>query len=350
MRSIRPAIPVALATAALVVALALPVSPAAAAPLAASAVEPTPPAATVFLTPLKAKTYNVSSYYGPRCMPMAGASTFHLGLDMAAPGGAPISAVAGGVVVATVDGTAARAGYIKVRHLVDGTTYTSIYYHIWKSTTHVVVGQIVTAGQRISEVGTSGVSGGNHLHLEIWEGAPGAAHSVDPARFMTAHGVDLYHGATAVTAAKTPATCTYYAAAPLNFRSGPSLASGVIRTLPARTAVIHVPGEESGGFVPVRVGGQSGWVSALYVSPTLPPVVVPRPAPAAVAAHPLKPPTYRTTSALNLRKSSSLTGARILVIPKGADVGAVKASKGVWRQVVYKGRTGWVHSAYLARR
>nr|WP_274637534.1 peptidoglycan DD-metalloendopeptidase family protein [Microbacterium bovistercoris] len=404
MRSIRSTLPSVLAAAALVLALATPVSAAAAGPGPISTTTAAPPAATTFTTPLKAKSYTVSSYYGPRCMSIPGASTFHLGLDMAAPGGSPIYAVAAGVVVATVDGTSSRAGYITIRHSLGGVTYTSIYYHIWKSTTRVTVGRIVAAGQRISEVGTSGVSGGNHLHLEIWQGAPGSARSLDPAPFLKTHGVDLYRGAKAVLATKPPTTCTYYVTTLLNFRTAPSLSSAVLRVLPVRTAAVAVAGQSSNGYFPVRVGTQSGWLSSGYLSmklpplppkppaPAKPPVVAPSPtgAPAALpgstpkpaapkpaapkpaaskpaaskpaaskpaapkpaASKPAapKPATYKTTSALNFRRSPSLTGAKIRVIPRGASVGTVKATSGVWRKVVYLGTTGWVHSAYLAKR
>jgi len=314
-------------------------------------------------------------------MPLAGASTFHLGLDLAAPEGAPISAIAAGVVVATVDGTAAQAGYVKLRHKIDGVTYTSFYYHIWKSTTRVKVGQVVSAGQRISEVGTSGGVTGSHLHLEIWKGEPGKAAAVDPAPFLKARGVDLYGAAKAIFATKAPASCTYYATTAVNFRTGPSTSTTVIRTLPIRTMVVHVPGQATNGFLPVRVDGRSGWVSSAYLSPTKPPVPKPSPAASTPAPKPTaspkptttprptavpkptssakptpkpaaapKPATYKTTSALNLRKSPSLSGGRILVIPRNANVGTVIAKSGVWRKVTYKGKTGWVHSAYLAKR
>ncbi|UUT35072.1 SH3 domain-containing protein [Microbacterium elymi] len=317
-------------------------------------------------------------------------------------------------MVATVDGTSSRAGYITIRHSLGGVTYTSIYYHIWKSTTRVTVGRIVAAGQRISEVGTSGVSGGNHLHLEIWQGAPGSARSLDPAPFLKTHGVDLYRGAKAVLATKPPTTCTYYVTTPLNFRTGPSLSSAVLRVLPVRTAAVAVAGQSSNGYFPVRVGTQSGWLSSGYLSmkllrcrrsprprpsprswprlrPALPPPcragtpkpaapkpatpkpaaskpaaskpaaskpAAPKPAaskpaapkPAASKPAASKPATYKTTSALNFRRSPSLTGAKIRVIPRGASVGTVKATSGVWRKVVYLGATGWVHSAYLAKR
>ncbi|MDY0909177.1 M23 family metallopeptidase [Microbacterium sp. CFBP9034] len=333
MRSIRAFLLTALTVTALTLGGLAPAASAALATTAPAAL----PAATTFAKPLVAKTYTVSSFFGPRCIPLPGASTYHLGVDLAAKAGSPIYAIAAGLVTATVDGTASRAGYIAVRHSIGGVEHTSKYLHIWSSTTRVKVGQTVTAGQRISEVGTSGGSSGNHLHLEIWKGSA----AQDPAVFLKARGVDLYAAATAVNARVTPATCTYYATAGLNLRTGPSTSYTAIRLLPKATAMVHVPGQITAGFIPVKVGTQSGWVSSSYVSPVKPAV----PAPTVVP-----PPTYATTAPLNLRVSPSTTAARILIIPKGANVGVIKASSGVWRQVTYAGKTGWVHSAYLVRR
>ena len=337
---------------ALVLGVTAPAAGATAAPRVAAATVATPPPATTFTTPLK-KAYSISSYYGARCMPVAGASTFHLGVDLAAPTGTPIYAVAAGVVVATVDGTSSQAGYIKIRHRVGTVTYTSFYYHIWDSTTHVTVGEVVKAGQRISEVGSSGRVSGPHLHLEIWKGEPGSA--TDPAPFLKKHGVDLYAAATAIFATRAPATCTYYTTTLVNFRTGPSTSSPVIRALPAATKVVHVPGAATGGYLPVTVGSTSGWISSSYLSPDKPVVAASAQAPstAGTTTHakttPKKATTYKTTAALNLRKSASLSGARILVIPRGANVGTVKDSKGVWRKITYKKHTGWVSSAYLKK-
>lgn len=299
------------------------------------------PEATGFRLPIAAKTYQLSSHFGPRCIPVRGGSTFHQGVDLAAPAGTPIYAIAAGVVTATVSGSASRVGSISVRHLIGGAQYTSVYMHMWSATTQVKVGQTVSAGQRISEVGSSGVSSGNHLHLELWRaGAP----AENAAAFLQARGVDLYASARSVTAAATPAACTYYTVAGVNFRTGPSTAHPILRTLPVGTAMTHVPGSISAGFLPVRVGTQSGWVSASYVSPA-------KPAQAPAAAPPApKPATFATTAALNLRTSPSTSAARLLVIPRGANVGAVLATSGEWRKVSYAGRTGWVHSAYLVKR
>jgi murein DD-endopeptidase MepM/ murein hydrolase activator NlpD len=293
---------------------------------------PTPPPALDFTLPVPAKTYNVSSYFGPRCIPVQGGSTYHYGVDLAAKGGTPIYTIAAGVVAATVSGTTSKAGYISVRHSVDGVEYTSIYMHIWSATTRVKVGQIVAAGQRISEVGSSGVSSGNHLHLEVWKATSTGALAQNAAAFLQARGIDLFTSATAVTAKPTPATCTYYTVVGLNLRTLPSTTAPILRVLSRGTAVTHVPGNVSGSFIPVRVGTQSGWVAAAYVSPTKP------------------PPTYATTAALRLRAAPSTSAATILIIPAHASVGVILATSGVWRKVSYAGKTGWVHSAYLVRR
>jgi uncharacterized protein YraI len=294
---------------------------------------PAPPPATTFVLPVAAKTYYLSSNFGPRCIPVQGASTYHYGVDMSAPAGTPIYAIAAGVVTATVSGTTSQAGYVSVQHSIDGLQYTSTYMHIWSATTRVQVGQIVEAGQRISEVGSSGVSSGNHLHLELWKATSSGSAAEDPAAFLRARGIDLYASATAVTATATPATCTYYAAVALNFRTGPSTTASVIRVLPQGTAMTHVPGAISAGFIPVTVGTQAGWVSAAYVSPTQP-----------------QAPTYATTAPLRLRAAPSTTAATILIIPAGANVGPILATSGDWRQVSYGGNTGWVYSAYLVKR
>lgn len=324
-------------------AAAAPLQPAQTAAALVPATTPAP--ATTFRLPLAAKTYVVSSYFGPRCIPIPGASTFHYGIDLAAKAGTPIYAITSGIVTATVSGTTSRAGYISVRHSVGGVTYTSIYMHIWSATTRVKVGQTVAAGQRISEVGSSGVSSGNHLHLEVWRAGSSGSVAQNAAAFLKPRGVDLIASATAIYAKPTPATCTYYTISSVNFRTGPSTAYPVLRLLPKATAMVHVPGLVTSGFIPVRIGTQNGWISSSYVSPVKPAV----PAPTVVQPAP-QPATYATTAPLNLRASPSTTAVRLLIIPKGANVGVILASSGVWRKVVYAGKTGWVHSAYLVKR
>lgn len=302
---------------------------------------PTPTPATTWVTPIRAK-YTISSYYGPRCMPLTGAQTVHTGLDLAAPSGTAIYAVADGIVTNGRDGTSSVEGYLSVQHLVKGKIYYSMYFHLWDADAIVKVGQRVKAGQKIATVGSSGGVTGPHLHLVISEGT---SNRIDPYPFLKARGVDLYKAAAAITATKAPATCTYYTTGSVNLRTGASTSTPIVKVLPKGTAVVHVPGREQNSFLPVTVAGRSGWVANWLVSPTKPaPDPVPKPAAAPAT------PTYKTTAALNLRSSPSTSAKVLRVIPKAASVGKVLAKKGVWRKVTYKSTTGWVHSGYLKKK
>ena len=103
----------------------------------------------------------VSSPFGKRDAPTAGASTYHQGIDLAAPINTPIYATRTGRV--TIAGYTNSAGYyVSINH---GDGYSSIYMHM---TTYVVSnGQAVSAGQLIGYVGISGITTGPHLHFGI---------------------------------------------------------------------------------------------------------------------------------------------------------------------------------------
>lgn len=103
----------------------------------------------------------VSSPFGDRDQPTAGASTNHKGVDLAAPSGTPIYATRSGTV--TIARASSSAGnYVTINH---GDGYSSVYMHM---TNYVVsVGQSVSAGQLIGYVGSTGISTGPHLHFGI---------------------------------------------------------------------------------------------------------------------------------------------------------------------------------------
>lgn len=103
----------------------------------------------------------VSSPFGERDAPTAGASSNHQGIDLAAPEGTPIVASRSGTVTTATYGNAAGY-YVTINH---GDGFSSIYMHM----THYVVkaGQSVSAGQVIGYVGKTGVATGNHLHFGI---------------------------------------------------------------------------------------------------------------------------------------------------------------------------------------
>lgn len=306
------------------------------------------PAATTFVMPLAAKSYDVSAWQGPRCMPAPGATTSHGGVDLATKNGSPIYAVAAGVVTAAVSGTSSVAGHIDIRHTVGKVTYTTKYLHVWSATTYVKVGQVVKAGQRISSVGTSGNTTGPHLHLELWEQTAGGNKQLDPVPWLKSRGVDVAGQATRITAKTAPSTCTYYTTGAVNLRAGASTATAVVEKLAAGTMVTAVPGNVSNSFLPVMAGSRSGWIANWLLTPKRPAVTAPRPPTTAPAPAP-SAVTYKTTAALNLRPTASTSQRPLLTIPKGKDVGQILASNGSWRQVTYAGKTGWVHSDYLTK-
>ena len=85
----------------------------------------------------------------------------HTGLDIAAPYGTAIKAVADGTVTfASYSGS--YGNIVKISH---GNGVETWYAHTSKM--YVKVGQTVSAGETIAAVGSTGNSTGNHLHLEI---------------------------------------------------------------------------------------------------------------------------------------------------------------------------------------
>lgn len=126
--------------------------------------------------------FRISSGFGPRRAPTAGASTFHKGVDLAAPTGTPVRATKGGKVSISQhqrNGSGRSTGYgnwIEIKH-DDGTS--SRYGHL--NSRDVQVGQRIEAGQLIGTVGNTGTSTGAHLHFEV-RNRDGKA--VDPQKIM----------------------------------------------------------------------------------------------------------------------------------------------------------------------
>lgn len=124
---------------------------------------------------------SISSYYGARSAPTAGASSWHEGVDFVPGYGAAVGSMASGTVVATDYGSTSYGNYIDVEHTIDGQTVTTRYAHL--STISVSVGQVVAAGETIGNVGSTGVSTGAHLHFEVHVGgAP-----TDPLAYLQAN-------------------------------------------------------------------------------------------------------------------------------------------------------------------
>ena len=103
----------------------------------------------------------LTSPFGPREAPLAGASTYHQGVDLAAARGTPVYAARSGIV-STAAHSYSAGNYVQIDHQ-DG--FRSVYMHL--DTYCVSSGQAVSAGQQIGTVGTSGISNGYHLHFGI---------------------------------------------------------------------------------------------------------------------------------------------------------------------------------------
>lgn len=106
-------------------------------------------------------SHSISSYFGNRESPTAGASSYHQGIDIRASYGSAIVAAASGTVEWA--NYSSSAGYwIGIYH--GNGTYT-VYMHC--SSLLVSAGATVSQGQTIALVGSTGYSTGNHLHFGV---------------------------------------------------------------------------------------------------------------------------------------------------------------------------------------
>ena len=116
----------------------------------------------------------ISSGFGYRTQPIAGASTNHKGIDFAAATGTPIYAAAAGTVISA--GYAGNAGNLLV--ISHGNGLLTYYMHC--NAIYVSAGQKVSRGQNVAAVGTTGNSTGPHLHFQVMlNGTP-----VNPANYL----------------------------------------------------------------------------------------------------------------------------------------------------------------------
>ncbi|MEW5919485.1 MAG: M23 family metallopeptidase [Bacillota bacterium] len=99
----------------------------------------------------------ITSFFGLRD------GQFHYGLDIAAPYGSEVRAIAAGAV----QYTGIQRGYGLMLVIDHGNGWSSLYAH--NSRLLVTEGERVLAGQPITRVGSSGNATGPHLHLEIMQ-------------------------------------------------------------------------------------------------------------------------------------------------------------------------------------
>lgn len=129
----------------------------------------------------------VTSPYGPRKAPAAGASTFHRGVDMSVIGNNR------GTIVSAADGIVVKAGpmngfgnAIMIEHsdAQGRLVATTVYGHMNTGHIYVSVGDKVAAGQKIALEGNAGIGNATHLHFEIHKGKWAFGAGVDPTPYL----------------------------------------------------------------------------------------------------------------------------------------------------------------------
>lgn len=116
----------------------------------------------------------ISSYFGTRADPFTGYSAVHKGLDFAGPQGTKVSAVAAGLVTFAGE----RQGYGQMVEINHGNGMATRYAH--SARLLVKQGDMVSKGQEVALIGSTGHSTGPHLHFEVLKDGL----QVDPLRFI----------------------------------------------------------------------------------------------------------------------------------------------------------------------
>ena len=114
----------------------------------------------LFVWPLRGY---ITSLYGYRSNPFTKRRQFHTGLDIAAPMGTPIKAAMGGRV-SSVGYNESTGNHVVITH---HSGYRTLYGHM--SIIRVKSGAYVKAGDRIGDVGSTGLSTGPHLHFTVYK-------------------------------------------------------------------------------------------------------------------------------------------------------------------------------------
>ncbi len=128
----------------------------------------------VFGWPVPSCTY-ITSRFGLRVHPITGEQKNHSGIDIGADYGAAIVAADGG----TVSLAGVKGGYGNCVMINHGNGYVTLYGHM--SSVSVSSGQVVSKGETIGYVGSSGVATGPHCHFEIFSGGS----RIDPEQFFS---------------------------------------------------------------------------------------------------------------------------------------------------------------------
>lgn len=127
---------------------------------------------------LPTSAYTLTSHYGDSGSMWS--SGYHTGLDLAAPTGTPVKAVAAGKIISA--GWSGAYGYRIVLQLEDGTEIWYCHLSSMSVTSGAVVG-----GETIGRVGATGNVTGAHLHLEVRKGGS----TMDPLAWLNSKGLTV---------------------------------------------------------------------------------------------------------------------------------------------------------------
>jgi murein DD-endopeptidase MepM/ murein hydrolase activator NlpD len=108
---------------------------------------------------------DVSSFFGYRSC--EGCSSYHSGIDFTPGAGAPIEAVADGVVVSSTVADGSWGVHVTLQHDIDGVTFFTSYAHMQSGSMTLQMGDTVSRGDVIGLVGSTGQSTGAHLHFTV---------------------------------------------------------------------------------------------------------------------------------------------------------------------------------------
>lgn len=114
--------------------------------------------------PVPASTTMTSGYGYRSC---SGCSEDHKGIDLTPGSGYPIQSVADGVVTIAEEDSGGLGVHVEVEHVIDGEVVRTVYGHMLSGSMTVSVGQTVSRGEQLGQVGNTGSSTGPHLHFEV---------------------------------------------------------------------------------------------------------------------------------------------------------------------------------------
>ena len=127
--------------------------------------------------PVPGQTH-IASYFGYRIHPILRVKKFHSGIDISASKGTYIHAAASGKVIWSGWRSGGGGNTVIIDH---GGGIATLYLHIMNGGLLVKEGQIVSAGDVIAKVGSTGLSTGPHLHFTVKKDGE----DVDPLKYVS---------------------------------------------------------------------------------------------------------------------------------------------------------------------